>query len=335
MTNRMQTEARGPGLAVGIVGAGAVAHHHIVAWQSLGATVLIHAPPRGRDVANRYRVEFRNDLTDLLQAVDVVDVCTPTDTHLSIALAAIDAGRSVMCEKPLARHPAEARQMVQAAESAGVHLFPAHVVRYFPAYQTIAQTVRSGTIGTVQSLRLSRTGASPAMAESWLSDVRRSGGLMDLMIHDLDAARWLAGDVETVVASQEPATRNGRLPQIVTAQVALTHRSGALSQIHATWSAPGIPFRTTIEVWGTTGSLRHDSSTGDGVLADLGEPRGSLVLPTSESDPYRAQAADFVTSLTGASAPRVTAQDGIAAVELIAAALDSIETRRPIDINRR
>lgn len=325
------------GLSVGIVGAGAVAHHHILAWQSLGATVLVHARPRGREVADRYEVEFRDDLTDLLHAIDVVDVCTPTDTHSSIALAAIGAARSVMCEKPLARFPAEARQLVQAAEHAGVHLFPAHVVRYFPAYRAIADTIRSGTIGTVQSLRLSRTGASPAVAGSWFSDVRRSGGLMDLMIHDLDVARWLAGDVGTVVASQEPATRNGRLPEVVTAQVALTHRSGALSQVHGTWGAAGVPFRTTIEVWGTTGSLRHDSSSGDGVLADLGEPRGSVVLPVpmSGSDPYRAQAADFATSLTGASVPRVTAQDGVAAVELIDAALRSIDTRQLISIRRR
>jgi myo-inositol 2-dehydrogenase/D-chiro-inositol 1-dehydrogenase len=322
------------GIAVGIVGAGSIAAQHIDAWQSLGADVAIHSPRTAREVAARRGLRYCADLGELFAAVDVVVVCTPTDTHFALASAAVAAGRPVLCEKPLTRSAVDARAVAAAAARAGVPLVPAHVVRFFPAYELIAAAVGAGRIGQVHALRLSRTGAAPQPTDGWFGDVRRSGGLLDLMVHDLDVARWLAGDVVEVVAGQHPGNRGGRIPEVVTTQVMLTHRSGALSQLHAMWRPVGAPFRTTVEVWGDGGCLRHDSGSGHSVIAESGRPLTTTVLhpPRSADDPFRSQAADVISAHRQGSTPRVTAADGVAAVVLMDAVLESIDSGAPVSV---
>jgi predicted dehydrogenase len=314
-----------PDFAVGIVGAGTIAVQHIQAWQALGARVLLQSPHTGRALASRYGLRFCADLAELFAAVDLVVVCTPTDTHFPIAGAAVEAGLPVLCEKPLTRRAADARRLVEAAAGAGVVLVPAHVVRHFPAYRRVADAVASGMVGTVQALRLGRTGAAPQPSGSWFTEVARSGGLLDLMVHDLDAARWLAGAVVGVLAVQHPPTTAGRLPDIVTVMATLTHRSGAVSQLHAMWGPPGLPFRTTVEVWGDLGSLRHDSTSGADIRCDLG-PGAPTTLPVLTGDPFLAQAADCLAAVRGGTSAQVSADDGVAAVVLLEAVLESIAT---------
>src|SRR5699024_9643048 len=129
-----------------------------------------------------------DSLTDLWPQVDLVDIVTPTGTHAEIALAAIAQGKHVVCEKPLARTSVAATEMVRAATEAGVHLFPAHVVRYFPAYTAARAAISGGAIGTVAVSRFRRMSAAPTAP--WFFDEVASGGIvMDQMIHDLDQAR--------------------------------------------------------------------------------------------------------------------------------------------------
>ena len=317
------------GVSVGIVGAGSIAGDHIRAWQGLGASVLLHSPRTGRRVADGYGIRYCASLVELLAAVDMVVVCAPTDTHFALASAAVEAGRPVLCEKPLTRWPAQARALLHAAAAAGVPVVPAHVVRFFPAYQVLADAVGAGTVGSVQAVRLSRVG--PAPSSGWFTDVARSGGLMDLMVHDLDVARWLAGEVVGVVAAQHPATVDGRLPDVVSAQVSLTHANGALSQLHGRWGPPGSAFRTAVEVWGTAGSLRSDNGPEHRVVAESGGR--SVLLPVADDgDAFRAQAADFLALVRGGTASRVTGADGLAAVVLMDAVLGSIDNGLPVTV---
>ena len=322
------------GLRIGVIGAGAISHRHITAWQSLGVPVIVQSPTSAPAVAARHGIDFAETLAEVLDRVDVVDICTPTDTHLEIALTAIAARRQVICEKPLARTGEDARRIVHAADEAGVQLFPAHVVRFFRPYATIERALRAGTIGAARSLRFSRTGASPALPGSWFADVPRSGGIvLDLMIHDLDMARWLAGEVRAVYAQQSPPDRDGRLPQHVGAQIALTHDGGAISQLQGMWGVSGLPFRTTVDILGESGLLNHDTAYGDTVSIEQGGARRSTIPAADfspEPDPYRAQLQEFATALVGGAAPRVNPGDGWAAVVLAEAALESIRTGQPV-----
>ncbi|MEV6281093.1 Gfo/Idh/MocA family oxidoreductase [Kribbella sp. NPDC051770] len=324
------------GLTVGMVGAGNIAHVHVEAWKALGARVLVHSVDGADELAAEYGLEVAGTLDELLAAVEFVDIVTPSATHHEVTLAAIKAGRDVICEKPLTLTAAASHELSTAAAAAGVKLYPAHVVRFFPAYQAAYEAVRAGRIGQVAVARFSRQASSPA-GKGWYRDVARSGGvIMDLMVHDLDQARWLCGEVESVYAVQSPPSVDGISPVNVAAHVTLTHSGGAISHLRATWGAPGTPFKTTFAIAGATGQLHFSSADDSGYAEELqgGGSTGDLLIPanTLGESPYLTQLREFAVALRGGAEPRVDAADGAAAVYLAEAARASMETGRTIDM---
>ncbi|REJ05099.1 gfo/Idh/MocA family oxidoreductase [Microbacterium bovistercoris] len=310
-------------LRVGLIGAGGIAAPHVEALLALSAEVRILRRTAATALAEMYDVEIVDDLDALIDASDVVDIISPTATHPELALRAIARGRHVICEKPLAATAEDAAVIVRAAADAGVRLFPAHVVRYFPDYRGIKQWVGDGMIGDVTELVLSRVGAGPDAA--WFFDENAGGGLIrDLMIHDIDQAIWLAGPVASVSAVQDPPSSAGVLPRVVTADVVLTHRSGAVSRIHGGWLGPGTPFRTTIEVIGSTGRLRHDSAEAP--------PDGYLPPADAGESPYLTQLRDFLTALEDGTDARILPADAVDAVTVVDAAYRSLATRAPVPL---
>ena len=200
---------------------------------------------------------------ELLDSCDVVDLATPTPTHAELALAALAAGRPVVCEKPLARTSAEAEQVIAGFEAAGLALYPGHVVRFFGEYAAMHAAVDAGAIGQIAVQRFTRTGSAPAAG--WFHDDALSGGLLlDQSLHDLDFARWNAGEVATAYALESAADG------VRSVQVVLTHVGGALSFVHGTWARPGTRFRTTFDIAGTGGVLQHDSAEHPALSTDLG-----------------------------------------------------------------
>ncbi|MFJ4713675.1 Gfo/Idh/MocA family protein [Streptomyces sp. NPDC088785] len=327
-------------LDVGLIGAGGIARTHLPAWTALGARVtILSTDGNARPLADRYResgVTAVDSLPELLDRSTVVDLCTPTFTHQELALAAIAAGRHVVCEKPLALSVAGARAMADAAEAAGVLLLPAHVVRYFPAYTALASAVAAGRVGAPAVLRLTRSGRFPVWAP-WFADPALSGGiLVDQMIHDLDLARLLAGDVVRVHA-QVRGRQAADPPEgaVTTGTAVLTHASGALSHVLGVWGPPDLPFRTTFRVAGPDGILEHDSATPTGfrVLAQGRRPVGEGIpgSPMTES-PYLTELREFAAAVTGGPAPRVSARDGVEAVRIAVAAAESARTGDPVEL---
>ncbi len=305
-------------MRVGLIGAGGIAAAHLDAWQSLGAECLITSRTRPTALAERFGVEVLDDVDVLIDRVDVVGILTPTPAHLDLALRAIERGRHVVCEKPLAVSAADAQRIADAAEAAGVRVFPAHVVRYFAAYQAIKDAVDADEVGRIRALRLSRSGSAPT--SPWFFDENAGGGLIrDLLIHDIDQALWLAGPATTVSAKQDPPSVDGRLAASVTATVELVHASGAVTRIDGGWLSPGTPFRTTIEVVGVDGVREHDSAAGSAPGANAGVPP-----PQADNTPYRAQIADFARAIRTGRPARVTPADGVAAVAVVDAAYASL-----------
>ncbi|GAA4489476.1 Gfo/Idh/MocA family oxidoreductase [Microbacterium panaciterrae] len=303
-------------LRVGLIGAGGIAASHLDAWQAIGAECLLTSRTRPAALAERFGVEIVDDPDDLIDRADVVGILSPTPTHLDYALRAIARGRHVVCEKPLAGSAGDARRIADAAASAGVRLFPAHVVRYFDAYRRIKDDVDAGGVGTVRALRLSRTGSGPTAP--WFFDEHAGGGLIrDLLIHDIDQALWLAGPVATVTARQDPPSIEGRFTTPVTATVELVHTGGAVTRIDGGWLGEATPFRTTIDVAGTDGVRAYDTAA-SAPSADAG------YLPPTDGDPYRAQIADFAEAIRTGGPARVTAADGVAAVAVVDAAYASV-----------
>lgn len=316
-------------LAVGVVGAGGIAHPHTAAWRALGAEITIYsADAAAPTLAEQFGGKAVYSLAELLDACDIVDVCTPTFVHDEIVLAAAAAGKDIVCEKPLARSHAQAVEMMQACENAGKQLYPGQVVRFFPEYVAAKQAVVDGKIGTPAVLRFSRGGAAPAAR--WFHVEGASGGIiLDQMIHDLDYARWVAGDVERVFA--KVVGGNGKP---TSAYVVLTHESGALSHVNGHWGHPQKVFRTTFSLSGSTGLIEFDSLNGSPLTWDVpdSDGAGGTLLPAMDfaESPFLTELREFAAAFAGGPTPRVTAADGLAALDIGLAAVESARTGRAV-----
>ncbi len=313
---------------VGVVGAGGIAAPHLAAWQHLGVETVVHSLDDARPLADRHGARVVDDLDTLLAACDVVDVCTPTFAHRDIVLRAAAAGRHVICEKPLSQSRSEAVEMIDACDRAGVQLHPGQVVRFFPEFAAAKAAVDAGKIGTPAVLRFSRRGARPE--RGWFSDDNLSGGIIvDQMIHDIDFARWVAGDVVQVYARVV-----GEAPGPTIGLVVLTHAGGALSHLTGGWGHDDEPFRTEFSLAGSTGLVRHSSESSQPLtwsLPGAGRPGGELVPegPLGGS-PFVAELREFLSACTGGPPPRVTAHDSLAALDVALAAAASARSGEPV-----
>lgn len=322
-------------LRVGLIGAGGISHVHVAAWQALGADITVYSPAGADALAAQYRLSVAHDVDDLLARVDIIDIVAPSRAHKSLALAAIAAGKPLVCEKPLGATTADAREIARAARDAGVQAYPAHVVRFFPEYAAIKAEIDAGRIGTPAVLRFTRTGQAPRAGSWFFSEPDGGGIVLDQMIHDLDQARWMAGEVTQVYAVQNPPTVSGIVPGIVTAQVVLTHARGAISHVHGVWGPPGTTFRTSVDVAGDAGSIGYESPDDGSIRIELpaaGNDANYLPPSTHSESPYLTQLRELTASFSGGPAPRVSLDDGVAAVALAEAAIASIRSGQAVSM---
>lgn len=321
-----------PELRVGIVGAGGISPVHAAAWVALGASLQVFSHEGARELAGKYPMTIAGSLEELFSTVDIVDIVTPSSTHRAIALEAIGWGRHVICEKPLGSSIAEAQEIMTAAEESGVRVFPAHVVRYFPEYAAIQEQILAGRIGRLGILRLTRSAEAPR-GKNWFFDENRGGGVVrDLMIHDLDQAAWMAGNVIEVFGMQNPPAVDGISATTVVAHAVLTHESGAITYIDAHWGPEGTPFRTAVAAFGDDGMLEHDSAsntTSRIELSTAGRP-GYMPSTTGGVSPYQSELRDFAAAIADDSCARVSACDGVVAVGLAEAVMRSIAVGEPV-----
>ena len=328
-------------MKVGIVGVGFMGTTHAAAWAETPVTLAGFVAETSREahrLAERYGARVYPDLNALIADVDVVDICAPTHLHYDMVLQAAAAGRHIVCEKPLARTLAQGQAMVAACRKAGIQLLVAHVVRFFPEYALAKAAVDGGQIGRPGVVRLARGSFRPKKpVGNWFLDFEKSGGLMlDLMIHDFDYARWVAGEVESVFAKNISSVQ----PQasVDYGLAILKHTSGALSHVAGAWAYPPPTFRTRVEIAGDAGLIEFDSDaavpiqmllqkSSDGSSPDVGLPAS----PLSES-PYTTQIKEFYAALAHGGPLRVTAEDGLAAVQIALAAIESAQTGRAVNV---
>lgn len=327
-------------MRVAILGAGFMGSTHAAAWRETPVElvgIVAENEAAARPLAEQHGARVFASLDEVLPLVDVVDVCTPTHLHAGMVIQAARAGRHVICEKPLGRTLAEAQEMIRVCKQAGVKLLVAHVVRFFPEYAQAQAVVRAGQIGQVGTLRLHRGSYRPKKAAgNWFLDDEKSGGiLLDLMIHDFDYARWVAGEVTQVFARKVSDARPDA--PVDYALAILTHQGGTVSHIAGGWAYPPPVFRTHFEINGEKGMIQHNSDAAAPILDLIAREQsatpdvGLPASPVSES-PYTAQIKEFYAALTENRPVRVSAEDGLAAVQIALAAIESARSGRAVKI---
>jgi predicted dehydrogenase len=280
------------GLGIGMIGYAFMGKAHSQGWRNALSFFDPAAEPRlaavcGRDeeaageTARRFGWQsVETDWRRLVERddIDLIDICTPGDTHAEIAVAALAAGKHVLCEKPLANSVAEAEAMAEAAGQAkarGVRSMVGFTYRRVPAIALARKLVREGRLGTIRHVRaqyLQDWLTDPAAPLSWRLQKERagSGALGDIGAHAVDLAQYLTGrrltglsaTLETFVSRRPlPGQPNGATgPVTVDDAAAFFGRleGGALATFEATRFAAGRKNSIRIELNGTAGSLAFD-----------------------------------------------------------------------------
>lgn len=323
---------------VGIIGAGTMGGAHAHAWRNTEARLLGFFdldPEAAHAAAEAHGIGVFADRQELFDAVDIVDVCTPTYTHKENAVAAASAGKHVICEKPMALSLDDCAAMIRAAEGNDVRLFIAQVVRFFPEFAAAKALIADGAIGDLGVIRLRRGGSNPGEGpKQWFAQEYLSGGVvLDLMVHDIDYARYVGGDVERVYC------RRFLGPNADYALVTLRFRSGAIGHLEGSWAYPAGIFRTGFDIAGNDGLLTYDSESTAPLRLRLKEQeaaKAGVVVPSSPllpgDNPYFKEIQHFLSCVNSGEEFLVTARDAMAAVQIALAARQSALTGQPVTL---
>jgi len=334
---------------VGIVGLGFMGKMHFETYSKIpGARVvaLCDVDPRkragdwsaiwanigsggGRVDLSAYRVCAGLDELVANPGVDVVDITLPTHLHAPAALKALEAGKHVICEKPMARTSADAARMAAAAKAARRKLFVAQCIRYWPAYAVARRLIRGGTLGRVRSAVFRRLGATPLGSwKNWLQDPALSGlCALDMHIHDSDFVLYAFGRPRSVTSRGAGFSR-GRLDQILTTY---DYGDGALVAAEGGWMySPPFGFEMTFLIAMERATLALGR---DGVLRLLPRRGQAVALKVPAGDGYLLELRDFIGCLArGKDSAVVTPASAAESVRLVELEMESALKGRTVPV---
>jgi predicted dehydrogenase len=334
-----------PDLNIAVVGLGFMGTTHIRAWRavpgtriaavcdavrlpvdgdlSFGGGNLGPAEPLRLDMSV---VKATKRIEDLLAdpAIDVVDLCVPTAVHPELAIAALQAGKHVICEKPLARTSAMARRIVEAARSAKGFFMPAMCLRFWPHYAWVKQAVDGGRLGRVLAARFRRVGEPPGWSPEFLDGARSGGALLDLHIHDADFVQFCFGRPRAVFATGFTLL-SGAIDYVSAIyQVA----GGASVTAEGSWlMAEGHGFNMAYTFIFERATVDYDMARGAEALRLFEKGQKPQTISLDGPDGYVNELSHMAESIRAGRPPSiVTGNDGLAAVEICEAEEESIRT---------
>jgi predicted dehydrogenase len=337
---------------VAVAGLGFMGVTHLRAYQKIrGARVVavcdaMRLPENGvlRGVAGNIKrsddinlgadVGVFREFDELLAAdgVDVIDICTPTPLHPSQAVAALQAGRHVLCEKPLARTSAEAKSVLRAAQTARGFLMPAMCMRFWPGWRELRGLVAGAPHGRLLAAEFRRVSQMPGWnaAQKTYTSAAAGGALYDLHIHDTDFVQFLLGRPRKVFSRGVVAA------------------GGAVNHIVTQYDFPGGPVVSATGSWIHTGAfnmgftLNFERAT---LMSDLTVAGGAWRLDEAGKKPrvikprgpggdgYDAEISYFINCVARGQKPEtVTAADAVAALETCEAEEKSVRLAKPVSI---
>ncbi|WP_375230205.1 Gfo/Idh/MocA family protein [Roseobacter sp. S98] len=317
-----------------LVGASTIASQHMIGairaqrGHSI-ASVLSSSDERGRSYADAHEIPraFTDMNEQLNDDVDAVYISTTNEKHFAQAMAAIEAGKHVLCEKPLAMNVGDAVAMVRAAGEKGVTFATNHHLRNAGSHLKIRELITQGRIGTVQAVRVAHAVYLPPNLQGWRIDNPGAGGgvIPDIVVHDADTVRFhLDEDPAEVVAIERSESLGRGVEDSVMSVWQMP--SGVTVQTHE-----GFTIRhagTSFEVHGTEGSI-----FAKGVMTQrpVGEIRlqtetGSEDISFSDHNLYERAVGLFSEACAGRGTPSATGEDGVKSLA-VAAAVKEAATR--------
>ncbi len=334
----MSHRQAGETIGVGVVGLGFMGRTHLGAWiaaqqQGLGARLVAVCdadPVRRNEWADASEVALAGgeafDPASVQQhatpaglfadpAVGLVSLCTPTDTHVELAIAALRAGKHVLVEKPVALRPVKIQRLADEAAASGQVCMPAFCMRFWPGWWWLKQQIDASSFGRVRSAVFQRIGAMPAWSAFYADRARSGGALVDLHIHDADFIRWCLGDPSRVctVGRLDHSTTFYRYPD----------RSMHVSAESAWIEVAAFPFRMRYVVAFEQAVAEFDSRR-DPPL-ELTRDGATQAVPLEPGSGYDGEVRHMLAVIQGRQAgPRATLEDARRVAELLDAEAASL-----------
>jgi UDP-N-acetylglucosamine 3-dehydrogenase len=306
----------GRALRVGVIGAGVMGSNHGRVLAGLPGVTLVGVvdplPAHRSRVTEMIGCPTFADLDELVASgVDAVTIAAPTHLHHEVSLNCINKGIHVLVEKPIASTVEEGREIVDAAQRAGVTLMVGHVERFNPAVAAIKQAIKDEDI---LSIAITRVGPFPPR----MSNV---GVVIDLAVHDIDLIRWFT---ESDIAEVQPQLSSAVAEREDIALLQFRTASGVLAHINTNWLTPFKARNVTV-------ATRGKYVMGDLLTRQVTEcfgfkPDGSYSmrhLPVGHDEPLRAELIAFVEAVRTGGVPAVTGDEGVASLEIAIRCLET------------
>jgi predicted dehydrogenase len=335
-------------IGVGIVGLGFMAATHLKAYRQIAACrIAALCNPSGRNLDGDFsrvagnvgsaeplkldmtRVKAYCSFDELLadSAVQVVDICAPTHAHSELAIAALKAGKHVICEKPLARTAKEARRIADVATRTDRILMPAMCLRFWPEWVWLKQAIVTKAYGRILAARFRRVAQPPGWGQKFFLDGKLSGGaLLDLHIHDVDFVQFCFGRPRRVFSTGFSKV-SGAIDHVLTQyQVA----SGASVSAEGSWAmTEGFGFQMSYTAIFERATVDYDPTRGADALKLFQKGKDPRTLRLNREDGYLGELKYMLQCVRSGKLPSiVTPQDGIGAVEICEAEERSVNSRK-------
>jgi predicted dehydrogenase len=334
-------------LKVGVIGCGSIAkHRHIPEYAANEHVELVAfcdiVEDRASAMAKEYGGKSYTSYEELLANSDVeaVSVCTPNYLHAPVSIAALHAGKHVLCEKPMATSREEAEGMIAAAEKSGKKLMIGHNQRFVPSHQKARQMIENGELGKIYSFRTAFGHGGP---EGWSADGKESwffkkkeafiGAMGDLGVHKTDLMRYILGEEFVEVGSfiETSAKENADVDD--TAVCILKTESGIIGTLAASWSYVSKEDNSTI-IYGEKAILRLEDDPEHNLVVQYknGEVEKFALggIQTNEEGGQKTShvITNFVNSVIKDTEPPVTGEEGMKSLLVVLSALESNETKK-------
>lgn len=337
-------------LNVGIVGTGTIAKSHMKELAACAEAEVVAAADVSRDALEAFTAEFNikhsfNDYQKLLamESLDAVIISTPPFAHCEVAVAAAGAGKHVLCEKPMCMNLAQAKQMVDAADKAGIKFAVCHGrSRVGPRAQKAREIIQEGKLGRLYHVRIShyrrrgRPGLDIFKNSKWFLDSTKAGGgvTYDMMCYDLDLIIYLLLDVSPITVSASMfhgidgmQPRDFRFDVDEQSTLFVRFEEGISAVFERAW-ASNMDRGDGVRVFGSHGGIRLDPFTyfyhHDG--EEVNEQ------PDLPDQPQESLDVNFVRACLNDTDPISTGEDGLKVMQIIDGAYRSILIGREVEV---
>jgi predicted dehydrogenase len=341
---------------IGIIGCGGIARRRHIPEFAANPDVKIvgyfnPTTSRAVEMAEQYGGQVYDSYEALLadQEIDAVAICTANSTHAPITIAALQAGKHVLCEKPMATSVADGEKMITAARQAGKYLMIAHNQRLYSAHAKAKEILLRGELGRILTFRTAFTHKGPEKfsinktVTSWFfnKDAAVLGVLGDLGVHKADLVRWLIEDeIEEVMAMVMTLDKKGPDGKPIeiddNAMCILKSKTGIQGTLTAGWSNYGVKDDWTV-IYCAGGVIKLYCNPEYSL--EIIKRDGERILHRFDQDPanqggVKSGIADqFIDCIVKGKSPEISGEAGLAALKIVFACMESSASGKKIKIN--